>query len=397
MSPVLAAPLVWATSTQSEGYEIFVTSDLPMVATLWQSMQTSATLTAFQTLSWLNTWQDKVGPLLREKPAIVVIFDNQQGPLCILPLAISGKLLRSLKWLGADLCDYNSPVLATDFASRCSPQQFKQIWLTITRLLRATPDFRFDLCNFDKMPEVIGTIPNPMLQLPVMRNASSAHIAHLGTDWDSYYAEKRSSATRKKERKQLKQLADYGEVRFTTVTDPGKITETLDILFAQKATTFARMGIENLFARPGNRQFFEALASQPETSSLVHLARLDIGDIPAAASYGLMLNGVYYLIISSYTDHDLARHGPGRVHLSELMGYAITQGIKDFDFTIGDESYKRLWADLEMPIYDHAAGYSLPGMAVSVGLRSYRLLKRTIKQNPKLWEAYTQMRVLIGG
>ena len=75
------------------------------------------------------------------------------------------------------------------------------------------------------------------------------------------------------------------------------------------------------------------------------------------------------------------------MHLADLMDYAMERKLTDFDFTIGDESYKRLWADMEMPIYDHASGHSLSGMAASFGLRSFRYLKRMIKQNPKLWEA----------
>ena len=53
----LDEPLHWTTSTHKDGFDILVTSDLAMVATLWQTMQADATLSAFQTYGWLKTWQ----------------------------------------------------------------------------------------------------------------------------------------------------------------------------------------------------------------------------------------------------------------------------------------------------------------------------------------------------
>ena len=57
----------------------------------------------------------------------------------------------------------------------------------------------------------------PFLSLATQRNASSAHVATLGRSWDEFYKARRSSETRKKERKQLRRLGELGEVRFIDV------------------------------------------------------------------------------------------------------------------------------------------------------------------------------------
>ncbi len=71
------------------------------------------------------------------------------------------------------------------------------------------------------------------------------------------------------------------------------------------------------------------------------------------------------------------------------MQYAIGRDFRVFDFTVGDEPYKREWCG-ESPLYDYVAGAGVRGAMVAALLRMTRSLKRTVKRNPRLWNiAYT--------
>ena len=83
----------------------------------------------------------------------------------------------------------------------------------------------------------------------------------------------------------------------------------------------------------------------------------------AAANFGLMFRGRYYYILAGYDDGELARFGPGAVQLQDVMRYAAEHGCKLFDFTIGDEPYKREWCDIEIGLCDYVAPASLRGSA----------------------------------
>ena len=63
----------------------------------------------------------------------------------------------------------------------------------------------------------------------------------------------------------------------------------------------------------------------------------------------------------------MGRLGPGYLHLLETFQHAIGQGLNVFDFTIGDEPYKRDWHDTEMHLYDHVspAGFAWRGQWLS--------------------------------
>ena len=386
-----------AEPVSSSGVSLRVYSNLDEVGEQWKAFEQQADRTVFQSFDWLAAWQRCIGARRGTVPAIVLGRDADGQLLFILQLAIETEgLTRRLTWLGSQLCDYNAPLLAEQFSARMSAERFLLAWQDVIKLLRANPRLRFDLIDLQKMPEAIGPQRNPFLDLQVLAHPSGAYVATLGRSWDEFYAAKRSSSTRKKERKQLKQLAEHGEVRFVDVTDEADIRRTLETLFEQKSRAFARMGVDDLFARPGRRDFFLAIATDPAMRDIIHVSRLDVGATMAATNVGLRFRDCYYLILSSYDDGELARLGPGRAHLHELLRYAIDAGFHRFDFTVGDEPYKRDWSDTELRLYDHLAAVTLKGSLAMATTAAFRRTKRVIKQSPTLWHAFSKARALAG-
>src|SRR5262249_39619345 len=163
--------------------------------------------------------------------------------------------------------------LARHFSDRMSAERFHRAWRDVIELLGSEPLFQFDVIDLAKMPERIGGQRNPFMDFHVRVHPSGAYVATLGQDWDGYYASKRSAATRKRERRQLRQLADHGEVCFLNVADADDTTRTLTALFQQKSDAFARMGVEDAFLRPGQRAFFLAAASDPAMRGILHVSR----------------------------------------------------------------------------------------------------------------------------
>ena len=167
-------------------------------------------------------------------------------------------------------------------------------------------------------------------------------------------------------------------------------------MISQKSRSFARMGVDDLFARPGYREFFLDVATDLNVRALAHVSRLDVGATTAATNLGLRFRDCYYLVLSSYHDGEFSRFGPGRAHLNELIRHAIERGFARFDFTVGDEPYKRDWSDTELRLHDYLAAVTLRGALVVALTSAYRRTKRVIKQSPTLWRAFSKARVLAG-
>ena len=101
-------------------------------------------------------------------------------------------------------------------------------------------------------------------------------------------------------------------------------------------------------------------------------------------------------MLASYDDGPVSRFGPGAAHLHDLMRYAIEHGCHEFDFTIGDEPYKRDWSDTELRLYDHVAAVTLRGSLATAMTTAFRRAKRVIKQSPALWRAFSKVRAVAG-
>ena len=388
ISPPLAAI---EPSDASASVTLELREDLASLQSEWTVFQRTAACTVFQTFEWLSKWQQHVGDLRGARPAIVLGRDAHGVLLFILPLAIETQgPIRRLTWLGSELCDYNAPLIARDFWRHVG--DFAALWREAQRHLQSNPRLCFDFIDLQKMAETLGDKRNPFLSLTTQRNASSAHVATLGRSWEEYYKAKRSSETRKKERKQLRRLGELGEVRFVDVSDKPEIARTIETLMQQKSKAFARMGVEDLFARPGYRAFWLDVATT--LRGVTYASRLDVGSTIAATSLGLTHRGCYYLVLSSYHDGEVMRFGPGRAHLHELLRHAIEHDIRHFDFTIGDEPYKRDWADVEVRLYDHLQAATLRGAVVVAMISAFRRTKHLIKTTPALWQAYSKAREL---
>src|ERR1700688_5075558 len=333
-----------------------VYDDLSAIEQDWRAFEQHADCTVFQSFDWLATWQRHIGARDGTMPAIVVGRDGAGDMLFIFPLSIrAASFARELTWLGSDLCDYNTPLLAPAFSERFDRAQFISLWENITQRLQDNARLQFDFINLTKMPEIIGTQQNPMRHLAVTINPSGAYLTHLADNWEMFYTAKRSSATRRRDRTKRARLAKVRDIKLVNPADRTETLGMLDTLMQQKTRSFAHKGVANLFARPGYVAFYRALATDPKASHLAHVSTLMVGTIAAALNLGLTYRGCYYHLLASYDDGEVSRFGAGTAHLQDLLHLAIDRGFRIFDFTIGDERYKRDWSDTVLTLYDFIA------------------------------------------
>ncbi len=390
-----ARPLV--SHATAAGVSITIFDALAAVETEWRTFEQSADCTAFQTFDWLSTWQRCVGVHQGVTPAIVVGRDRDGEVLFILPLSVGpARFARELTFFGTDLCDYNAPLLAPRLAGQIKPVQFSEVWRNIIAQLQHDQRWRHDLVRLEKMPEMVGGQPNPMLSVGVTPHPSGAYVTPLAGTWDAFYAAKRSASTRRRDRTKRNRLADFGDVKTTTPETTGGLLQALSVLMQQKGRSLARMGIADFFARPGYADFYRALVTDPRNKHLVHVSQLEVGPHAAAVNVALTFRDTYYHIMSSYTDSDMARFGPGAIHMHDVLRNAIERGFKTFDFTVGDEPYKRDWCESGKTLYDHLGAARLRGVVIVASMTAMQVLKRHIKQTPTLWSAFKKLRAWIG-
>jgi CelD/BcsL family acetyltransferase involved in cellulose biosynthesis len=383
-------------SARAPDIELSLHRDLASIEDEWRAFEQRAHCTVFQTYAWLRTWQQHVGASTGANPAVVI--GRAAGDLVfLLPFAVDRWCsLRRLIWLGSNNNDYNGPLLAPEFQWAIGPEAFLTLWPKVLACIEQAPELRFDLIHLVHMPEWIGGVAHPMRKLHVTPHTISAHHAHLTGDWEAFYAERRSADTRRRDRTKRRRLQELGEVKLRIPERADEIARSFDALVSQKARSFARMGVPDIFKRPGHTGFYRSLALEPANRDVVHISRLDVGDTVAAVNLGLRFRGRYYHILASYTTGALSRYGPGAAHLHELMRHAIESRCKVFDFTVGDESYKRDWADTQVKLFEFIAAAGWRGAAAAWALQGSSRAKRLIKEAPRLSNSLAAARTMIG-
>lgn len=367
--------------------------DLAEVEQDWRAFEAQADCTAFQSFDWLSTWQRHIGAGEGRRPAIV-IGRQGGGILFILPLMLSAGALRRVEWLGDFLINAGAPLLARDFAKRVNGAQFKVLWGEVEQFLRGR--LHHDLLDLGKIPETVGTQANPMCALALTPHANDSYLVRLAGTWDEFYAAKRSSSWRKTDKKKRNRLAKFGDVQFTTVTERADIEHTIDALIDQKKSSYASLGVANMFEWPGYRDFYIDLATDPKRHGLVHVSNVSVGGTVVAASFGLTMHGNYDYVLAGYSMGEMEACSPGTIHLQELMKLFLERGFTTFDFNIGDEPYKREWFDVETKMHDYLAPATLRGHVTAAMMRVSREIKRFIKRNPSIWPVIRKARSLIG-
>jgi CelD/BcsL family acetyltransferase involved in cellulose biosynthesis len=383
-----------AQSAALPGLRLSVHDSLAAAEPAWRLLEPGADCTIFQSFDYLAAWQKHIGAPENTTPAIVLLHDSDRL-LAILPLSVTAGALRRLTWLGQDLCDYPGPLLAPDFARSVPAPRFSDVWREVTALLRSDPRSRYHLVDLCKMPANIGTQANPFLMLACSPHPSDAFLATLSGNWEEFYQTRRSAKARRQDRSKLKRLTELGDVAALTADREDRRVRLLDALFAQKSETFARKGIADVFRRPGYREFFLELATNPRTADKAHVSELRVGTITAAINFGLEYRGRYSLYLVSY-DESLSRFSPGAIHLNELMHRAIDRGLREFDFLVGFQRLKRDWSDRRILLHDHVVGATPAGHILAAALRMRARLKRAIKASPALWDAYLWARARFG-
>lgn len=135
----------------------------------------------------------------------------------------------------------------------------------------------------------------------------------------------------------LRKLArDVGPVSF--VFDDAR-PEVFDAVVRWKSAQYVATGVGDMFARPENVELFRRLRAR----GVVVVSSLSAGDKLLAAHFGSVNDGRLGWWIPAY-DPAWQKYSPGRLMLLELMKAGFARKDVEFDFLIGDEDYKFIYA-----------------------------------------------------
>jgi CelD/BcsL family acetyltransferase involved in cellulose biosynthesis len=153
-------------------------------------------------------------------------------------------------------------------------------------------------------------------------------------------------------------------------------------------------GAPDAFAGPGVRRFIEAAATQPAANGmpLIEVYALSVDDILVATMGGILGGDRFCAMFNSIIDGRFAVESPGEQLIVRLVQDCCERGLATFDLGVGEARYKSLFCRDVEPLFDSFIPLSRAGRLLAVAGRSATVVKRTVKQHPRLWSMVRWLR-----
>lgn len=325
---------------------------------------------AFQCADILDVWCDTIGAANHIEPVFVTVFGTSGKPALLLALGIEVRNgVRVLRFMDGDVSDYNAPVVFPE-ASSWEPETVAAVW---AQLSRALPPF--DLAMLEKMPDVVGDLNNPLSALATAPHAESCHAVKLEGPWKIFAREhiKNPSDSRRRRRK----LDKLGNVRFAIAADEQQRADFFDAMMRMKRDKFVETKGYDVFTEPGFGEFYREATRRLGDAGPVHLSALLLDDRILAAHWGYVADERFYHLMPAHESGEWRAYAPGRLLNEWLLQWALENGLKLFDFGIGDEPYKFDYCDLHVPLRNAILPVNVRGRLAAAMI--------DVKGNAKRW------------
>ena len=315
-------------------------------------------------------------PLLSIKPYIIlIILDNRL--VSIFPLCIrNDKTIRKLEWMGGDQADYMGPIIDKNYNIN---NDFSNIW---EKCNQALPRYDFMLLNNQK--ENLFNVNNPFVSNFNNFKSLKAYKSILHNDWESFYEKHANSKSRQTDRRKIRKLNNIGTLQFKVGKTKFEKKEIINNMIILKRKRYLETNNIDWLSIENYQNFYINLPSLDLDTAELHCSCLLLDKKILACHVGVIQNETFYLLMISHESEDFRSFSPGRLFMLELINHSFKKGLKFFDFTIGEENYKKSWSDEESIIYSSFKSITILGKL----FQSFFIIKKNIMKNkiiaPKL-------------
>lgn len=358
------------------------------VETVWRSLAAEAPHSAYQAYDWLAIFHRHLGAA--ETPLIAVVSDEAGRPQALLPLVIGGGAVASARFMGGSHANFAMGLWRPAFAATLTAARLSAF---LAEVASASPR-PVDLFRLTAQPESWGGVANPLALLPHQPSPSFGYHLALGPDADAVIERVVSKDSRKKLRKKERALGEHGPVSFRRARDAAEAERFTDLFLAWKAARFRELGIPNVFAEPGTREFILEAATRglADGRPVIELSALMVGEEPVALFGGTVAGGRFSGMFNAMTSGPLTRESPGELLLHHLIRDCCARGLAVFDLGAGEAQYKSNLCDGVDPLFDQFIPVTWKGRLVA-GLEALAMrAKRAVKQSDVLWPLIVRLR-----
>jgi CelD/BcsL family acetyltransferase involved in cellulose biosynthesis len=358
----------------------------PNLMDAYARLAVSAPIGAAQRPEWVAAWSSNVNP-----DCIFAAARRSADLAFAMPLEIvRDGPFRVARVPGGSHANGN--FFAASPAFRHSSNTGAQMAAAFRAVRAARPDI--DMVALERLAPGLDGLDNPLSALSHAESPNIALAADLTGGFEALVDRMSGKRKRKKHRAQLRKFEAAGGYRCIRADTPEEADRLLSALFAMKEERFRKMGIADVFGPPEIKAFFgelfDAASKQPEPRFI--LSGLEVGGkLRAVAAYSRAGERLV-CDFASFAEDELYAASPGEFLFFHDIEQACAAGVKVFDFSVGDETYKRAWCEVETRQFDVLVALNATGHVAVAAKRAAARAKSFVKNSPLAWRLARMVR-----
>ena len=339
----------------------------------------------FHSVTWLRAWYDTLGNVDNRRPLLVGVRCADGGAdVMLLPLVQKYRGgLSSVKFADCGVVDYISPLVsqawsdlvATD-AGQIVPQCYR-LWQAVLKALRAHDVLLVHKMLSASLDESSRRINPLAYSLGVQDCEMFGNQFHVADDWESWRFSL-DKHLRKEMGRWWRVFTRSEHARFERITDLTEAHEIFTQLEQQQSSRMHQAGVRYVLDQAAFRRFYRQALSTGLSEGSVVLTALRDGEHLVAALFGVANRDRFVALRLSIEGGAWKSCSPGRLLCERTARHLHEQGLRWFDFGIGDYFHKQTFQVTRIPLHDACVALSWRGMPVSWWWHTRRSLKRQV-------------------
>jgi CelD/BcsL family acetyltransferase involved in cellulose biosynthesis len=371
-----AGQLAARPTSRAAGFRVELLRDWQQAVAHWHDISPS---TPFQHPQWYDAWYGAFAGAEGVEPLIAVVTDASTGEQAALLPLIRRKQgnVAIVEFADLNLTDYNAPILGA--AAPRDAKAARVLWRSLRSALRRMPDAA-DLIRLRKMPVDLDGKPNPLALLnavgPCLLNGN---LVTTGEDYDAwrYTLEK---TVRKELERSWRVFTRDPAASFAIITNRDEALRILSTTEVQQGTRMQSLGRNYVLNDETSAAFYRNLVRDGVGNGYALVTALTVNDEIVATLLGIRIGSRYVMVRISNAGEKWSNCSPGRLIIERTMAALHRDGVREFDFSVGNYAYKRRFGVTRLPLIDISAALSWRGWPYA--LRDHMV--RAVRNYPRL-------------
>jgi CelD/BcsL family acetyltransferase involved in cellulose biosynthesis len=356
---------------RTSGFRVEFTRDWKRARARWAD---AADATPFQNWQWLEAWYGAFSNVDHVEPLIAIVSDATTGEQAVLLPLIRRRHngVRIVEPADLDLTDYNAPLLGP--AAPRDAKAARAMWKDLRGALRRLPGGA-DLIRLRKMPVETGGRPNPLALLDGAGPcALNGNVVATGDDFDAWRFTLERTVRKELERSWRVFTRDPAAA-FKIVTDKDEALRVLSTMASQQGDRMQHLGLNFVLNDETYAAFYRNLVHDNVANGFAVLSALTVGDEVVATLLGIRQGSRYVMVRISNAGDKWSNCSPGRLIIERTMAALHKDGVRQFDFSIGNYAYKRRFGVARIALVDFSAALSWRAIPYALRDRAARWLR----------------------